>query len=73
MATVKCPSCRKGFELYPVEIIPASVAVYCGNCETITRRSLNGRCAACGSDSVVNLEQLLAGSLHECVLSGEMR
>jgi len=69
MAAIKCPKCKATFELHPTEIIPAGEAVYCANCEGITRRSLNGYCAACGSDATTSLERLLAGCLPECLAS----
>jgi hypothetical protein len=42
----------------PVEIIPISQAVLCGNCDAVTRAK-NGHCLACGSGSIVQLEKLL--------------
>jgi len=42
----------------PVEIIPLAAAIYCGDCDNITRAK-NGECPACGSTAIVRLSSFL--------------
>lgn len=46
----------------PVESIPLADAVYCVSCDLVTnarQAGVCGRCAVCGSDSVLNLARAL--------------
>jgi len=47
----------------PVEIIPLGQAVYCANCENVTRAA-NGTCPACGSASIVRVATWLESELR---------
>ena len=57
MTRIECPHCKKQM-LEPIEIIRLSDAILCANCNCLTRAA-NGHCLACGSQAVVNLENLL--------------
>jgi hypothetical protein len=61
----KCPHCRKSIEIHPVEIIPLGAAVWCADCDNVTRSS-HHHCAACGSGAVINLASLLGRRLEGC-------
>jgi len=45
------------------DLVCLAKAVLCANCEVISE-SINGHCAACGSQALLRLSQLLGGSIE---------
>ena len=43
-------------------LVPLDKAVLCANCELISE-GLNGHCASCGSESLLNLSRVLGGTI----------
>jgi hypothetical protein len=43
------------------DLVRLKKAVLCANCEVISE-GLNGHCAACGSEALLRLDQLLGGA-----------
>ncbi len=71
MSIRQCPHCKK--KLWePIEIIPVSSAILCGNCNCVSKAQ-NGHCRGCGSGSVVNLERLLQREIEGHKDSGACR
>lgn len=46
------------------DIVRLKKAVLCANCEVISE-GLNGHCAACGSEALLRLHELLGGTADE--------
>jgi hypothetical protein len=48
------------------DLVRLTKAVLCANCEVISE-GLNGHCAACGSEALLRLSQLLGGTAGDSI------